>query len=88
MRQFSREVYFHFNRTEIPIKKVFRIEAQNKIKAEEILDTMIEIYSKKLKGRKPIEDASRMKSIPKVKPSEVSDRTIKMLQGIFKTKKH
>lgn len=88
MPQFSKEVYYlSDNPKDIPIRKVFRIEAKNRLKAKPILDKMAELYAGKLKGRKPIDDVAKLKSIPKVKPSEVSERTIRMLQGICKTKK-
>ena len=85
MSYFSREVFFGSKKDVLPIRKVFRIEAKNKQEANEVLNKMVELYTDKLQGRQPINDVTKLKSIPMSVPS-VSDKTVRMLKRVFKTK--
>ena len=68
-----------------PIRKKFTVEAATESEAMEILDTMAELYSKKLSGILPSEVADRLKSVPKV-VTNYDEKLIRMLKGIGKRK--
>ena len=52
MQKFSKTAFFELGEKQI-IKRTFVAEAENFKEAEEILDTMIKLYTEKLRGPSP-----------------------------------